>query len=136
MIVSVPASAPIVPPETGASSTSMECAASAAASSRASAGGAVDMSMQSEPAASPSARPPGPSVARRTAAGDGSIVIAASAPRAASRALAQRSTPSTAASGSRSKPRTSWPAATSRAVIGRPMRPSPTNAMTATSPLS
>ena len=69
MIVSVPASAPIVPPETGASSASMERAARAAASSRASDGGAVDMSMQSEPAASPSARPPGPSVARRTARG-------------------------------------------------------------------
>ena len=52
------------------------------------------MSMQSEPAASPSARPPGPSVAARTASGEGSIVIATSAPLGRlARARAQRSTP-------------------------------------------
>ena len=90
MIVSVPASAPIVPPETGASSASMPRGASAAASSRARRGRRgrhVDAERAGRETLGRGR--PGPSVAARTAAGDGSIVIATSAPSAASRALAR-----------------------------------------------
>ena len=85
MKVSVPASAPMVPPETGASSIGRPASA---ATARAVSTSMVEQSIRMAPGALATAMPPAPSQASRTWRPAGSMVMTNSAPAAAAAALA------------------------------------------------
>ncbi|OIQ69670.1 hypothetical protein GALL_487280 [mine drainage metagenome] len=123
MKVSVPAVAPPVPPETGASSAPRPAACARSATARAESTSTVEQSHSTAPlriAGITSA-----ATARRIAP-FGSMVITTFAPRAASAALAALVTPSGIAA-MVSKPATSCPALARLAAIGAPMLPNPMN---------
>ena len=121
MKVSVPAAAPPIPPETGASSDPNSAAAACAATSRALSTSTVEQSHRIAP---------GFIAGITCAATDfricpfGSMVMTTSAPAAASTAPVAGDTPSTSAAAG-SKPDTSCPAAARLRAIGAPMFPSP-----------
>src|ERR1700730_4861981 len=130
MKASVPATAPLTPPDTGASSWAKPCSAACALTVRASSTEIVELSMPSAPEAaagktSASHRLP-PSPVRR-------MVITTSPSATASAPLPKTCTPLSAAAdeaeGTGSKPRTVCPAATRFAAIGPPMLPRPRNAI-------
>ena len=132
MIVSVPSRAPLTPPETGASSAAAPRSRSAAASRRASAGGLVDMSTHSTPSRAAA------SVAASTVSGSGSsvITISAAAPTPSAEPPSVAPSATSASTGPRLRLCTTTPnpAASSRAAIGRPIRPSPITPTSMVSP--
>ena len=132
MIVSLPFSAPLTPPETGASTRVTSAADNVCASSRVDAGSDELMSTTTLLGASAAAS----SKSRTTASTTvelGSMRMTTDAARAASTAVATPVPPFAAnrsrAAGSRSKPVTRYPAPIRRAAIGEPMLPSPMSAM-------
>ena len=84
MIASVPSTARLTPPDTGASIRQMPFAASSSARRRVSIGADELMSMTSAPGCSASAAPSLPSSASRTIAPFGSMVMTTDVPSAAS----------------------------------------------------
>ena len=136
MIVSVPASAPTTPPETGASRKAMPISASFSPMAFTRSGGQVAMRTTSLPR--PSARA-APSANRTCSAWSALTTISssASAPSAATDAVWQGTPPAAASSASdaglMSKPRTTVPGMPSRRrAMGRPMAPRPTKASVVT----
>src|SRR5688572_20119041 len=136
MKVSVPAMAPPVPPETGASIMAMPLAAAASATLREVAAAMVLLSMTSVPAAMLSSRPGLPAPPRNrpsTCALAGSMLITTSASATESAAEEAMPRPSAAyflqASADRSKALTSWPAFFRFMAMGPPMLPRPMNAI-------
>src|SRR5471032_3303465 len=131
--VSVPAVAPPVPPETGASAMATPCLAAAAATSRAVCGSMVLQSTAGTPLPIPASTPSSPSQTLRTCTAAGSMVITSSAPSAACRAEALMLPPSCASSAStvlfRSTRFSEWPALIRLRAIGAPMLPRPINAI-------
>ena len=130
MKVSVAASAPAVPPETGASRKARPASALSLCTVAMS---MVELSIRIAPGALAAAAPPGASSASRTCWPAGSMVMTNSAPCAASAAEPAVAPPSAAkaatASGTTSKPVTWWPdppfAFSRLRAIGRPILPSP-----------
>ncbi|MCY1365458.1 hypothetical protein D9M69_523040 [compost metagenome] len=98
MKVRVPAAAPAVPPDTGASSSSMPRALAAACTLRADSGAMVEHSSTRLPGAMDSSRPPSPSSNPSTCLLAGSMVITTCAPPTASRASRAGVAPSAASS--------------------------------------
>ncbi len=139
MKVSVPAAAPPVPPDTGASMNAPPCARTSSPTACALAGSIALESISSAPGASPASTPSGAVNAARTCAAAGSIVITQAAPAAASRADAATCAPpsltSRSASSLRSNACTSWPAFTRLSAIGAPMWPRPMNPIFMTPPV-
>lgn len=137
MKVSVPALAPPVPPETGASTDRQPCASARAWALRALSTSTVEESISSVPAGSAAASCVQTSTTCRPA---GSMVMTTSAPSAAARAEPATVIPSARAAsseaGTRSKPRTVWPAFTRLAAMGPPMLPRPMNPMVCAIPSS
>ena len=133
MKVSVPACAPPVPPETGASATATPCLAAAAATSRMVCGSMVLQSTAGTPWPIPAKTPSSPSQTLRTWAAAGSMVITSSAPVAASRGEPLMLPPSSASSLStvwfRSNRFSAWPALIRLRAMGAPMLPKPINAI-------
>ncbi|MNP59604.1 hypothetical protein D3C76_1546100 [compost metagenome] len=100
MKVSVPAAAPPVPPDTGASAMATPCLAAAAATSRAVCGSMVLQSTAGTPLPMPASTPSSPSQTLRTCTAAGNMVITSSASCAASRADALMLPPSCSSSAS------------------------------------
>src|SRR6478672_397014 len=94
MKVSVPASAPATPPDTGASTMGQPFAFASIATSRAVSGSMVEESMSGVPGAAPFNTPYSPRYTERTWGEEGSIVITSSTPRAHSAAEVATSQPS------------------------------------------
>ncbi len=133
MKVNVPAWAPPVPPDTGASAITTPCFAAAAATSRAVCGSMVLQSTAGTPLPMPASTPSSPSHTLRTWAAAGSMVTTNSAPSAAARGEALMVPPSSASSLStvwfRSNRFSAWPALIRLRAIGAPMLPRPINAI-------
>src|SRR5574343_1326943 len=133
MKVSVPAMAPPVPPETGASMKSMPAASAALATFWLVAAAIVELSITSVPLAMLASRLPLPRNRPSTCWLAGSMVMTASAPCTASCALAAPCRPSALilaqASWLRSKVLTLWPALCRLMAMGPPMLPRPMNAI-------
>ena len=133
MKVSVPAWAPPVPPDTGASATATPCLAAAAATSRMVCGSMVLQSTAGTPLPMPASTPSSLSHTLRTWAAAGSMVITNSAPWAASRGELLIVPPSSASSLStawfRSNRFSAWPALIRLRAMGAPMLPRPINAI-------
>ncbi len=133
MNVSVPAAAPAVPPETGASIKSTPLAWAAAPTFCALAAAMVLLSIINAPAGSMPSKPLSPRYSASTWALAGSMLTTTSAPWAASKALAATVTPSartaSQAAADKSKAATSWPAFFRLTAIGPPMLPIPINAI-------
>ncbi|MNF95724.1 hypothetical protein D3C84_784910 [compost metagenome] len=134
MIARVPASAPGVPPDTGASIQRMPVRdSSSAAISRVAAGSRLEKSTSNWPGRAPSMMPPSPNTTLRTTrvSARQSMTISASAQSSAG-VFTQRapcSTRETHFSGDRFHTVSGKPAASRRRVIGRPIRPIPAKAM-------
>src|SRR5229473_1740279 len=136
MIASVPSTARLTPPETGASTRATPRAASSAPSSRVPTGADELMSMTSEPAArparTPSLLPAVPHSTFRTVLPSGSMVTtsALARPSAASEAgRAARAAKPARRAGSASPSTSSNPAFSRFSAIGAPILPSPTKPM-------
>ena len=132
MIVRVPASAPLVPPLTGASANPTARAARRAAIRRDPAGSPEVQSIRSAPVARPARSPSGPSRSASTSREVGRQVTTTAAPSAASRGVAALRTSCALANASalarvRFQTVSREPRA-SRAAIGAPMAPSPRKA--------
>ena len=129
MIVSAAALAPLVPPDTGASSTARPMSASRAAVRAACAGAWVQPMPTMAPRGSAAAAPCSNSTASACSP-DTTISHSSSASRAASAALAAAwppaATSASAAPARTSKPRTACPALTRLTAIGTPIAPRPT----------
>ncbi|CAM5204780.1 hypothetical protein CDEN61S_02802 [Castellaniella denitrificans] len=133
MKVSVPATAPPVPPDTGASIMRMPRCAAAAETLRADSGAMVLHSSTSVPRVMAVSRPSSPRYRPSTWRLAGSMVTIRSAPATASAAEAAAVAPdwtrAWTACGTRSKTRSVWPAFSRFCAIGPPMWPSPMNPM-------
>lgn len=131
MKVSVPAAAPPVPPDTGASTNAPPCSRTSAPNACALAGSIVLESITVAPAPRPASTPFSPDSTERTCGAAGSIVITNVAPDAASRGEAATCAPASCsarnASALRSNACTSWPAFSRFSAIGAPMWPRPIN---------
>src|SRR5882672_1892274 len=127
--VSVAASAPATPPDTGASRASKPALAAAAWTTRAVSTSMVEQTMSSVPGPARPMMPSAPRYTPRTCWPAGSMVMTMSAPPiAAPRSAAAAAPAATALSTAGpavSKARTSWPAASRLRAIGRPMFPNP-----------
>ena len=129
MMTRLPFSAPGTPPDTGASMSPMPCAASRAANARAESGAMLEKSTTRLPGRAAAATPCMPNSTASTAAWSVRHIMtmsdcrATSAGEAATRA--PRASTGASLSGVRFHTVTSWPAASSRSVMGRPMRPIP-----------
>ena len=132
MKVSVPATAPPVPPETGASSASRPLAPASACTTRALSTSMVEESISSAPSGT---APAISSQTTSTCLPAGSMVTTTCARRTQSSALSASARPAAVAAsraaGDRSKPVTPWPARRRLSAMGRPMLPSPMNATSA-----
>src|SRR5262249_20517090 len=130
MKVSVAASAPATPPDTGASSMAMPRSAAAACTARALSTSMVELSINTAPA-SAAAITPAPRNTLRTLAPTGSMVTTKSTPLAASSTevalLAPDCTTKFTASSLRSNTLRLWPALIRLRAIGAPMLPTPMN---------
>lgn len=133
MKVSVPAAAPPVPPETGASTKTLPCAATRAAKALALSGSIVLESTIGTPFGMPARMPSSAVSTLRTCAAAGSMVIAQSTPVTAAlgegAALAPASASDCTAWASRSNTLSAWPAFNRLRAIGAPMLPSPIKAI-------
>ena len=133
MKVNVPAPAPPVPPETGASAITTPCLAAAAATSRMVCGSMVLQSTAGTPLPMPASTPSSFSQTLRTWAAAGSMVITSSAPCAASRGEPVTVAPSSANSlntpGLTSNTFSLFPAKSRLRAIGAPILPKPINAI-------
>ncbi len=133
MIVSVPVSAAGEDPVTGASTNARPRSESCPPSSLAVDGAIVDMSTTSAPGGAALAAPSGPSRTDSTCGPSTTIVITASASRAASAGVAAARVPCSAAQSAavarvRFHTVTSWPARTSWSAMREPMIPRPMKA--------
>ena len=131
MMVSSPVRARGTPPDTGASTMAMPCAASIAPSCAVPCGSQEPMSMTTLPRGRRAARPPSPVSTCCTTFPSGSIRITASSPGPRAPRLGNACPPVSVATACATSGRTSTscsakPAAASRAAIGRPMLPRPT----------
>lgn len=129
MKVSVPAAAPPVPPDTGASTNAPPPPRTSSPNACALAGSMVLESITIAPAARPASTPFSCVSTARTCAAAGSIVTTNAAPAAASRGEAATCAPPSftrrSASSLRSNACTSWPAFSRLSAIGAPMWPKP-----------
>ncbi len=129
MIASVAASAPAVPPDTGASRCSIPRASSRAAMSRVATGEMVAMSTTIVPGCAPSTMPFAPSATASLSALAMTMVKTTSASAATSagepQARAPASTCGCIASGRRAHTASGCPARRRCSAIGRPMAPRP-----------
>src|SRR5690606_18911129 len=127
MIVRLPASAPLTPPETGASTRVAPRAATSSARERVRSGSEEPMSTSTVPGASASTSPV-PRTTASTTFESGSIRITAPTPSATSAAFSTNVTTSASPGlGAVSWPRTDTPAAASLRAMGPPIRPRPMN---------
>ena len=133
MIDSTPSMAPGSPPETGASSGFRPFSLACSARSVATSGRMVEKSIQVAPAAAEARMPSSPSSTFSTSGESGTMVMMTSAPSTASAMVAAACPPASARAsalaGVRLKPRTVKPALTRFLAMGRPMIPSPMNAI-------
>ena len=133
MNVRVPAAAPLIPPDTGASTNAKPASAAARCSSSAVATSMVELSTRSASFGARASTPSSPRYTARECSPLGSMVMTTSAPSSASFMVRNVCTPpsraAAIAASLRSKPRTSWPAATRLADIGAPMWPRPIQVM-------
>ncbi len=130
--VRVPAAAPVVPPETGASIIEWPAACAALATSRALWGSMVEQSIRCVALASWANSPSLPKYTLFTWAAAGSIVINTSGAAWAKawgevKAIAPSATTESIAAWDKSKTDNWWPALIRLAAIGPPMLPSPKN---------
>ena len=119
--VSVPATAPPIPPDTGASSVNNPAAHACSATARALSTSTVEQSHSTAPCCIAGITS---TATLRRMAPFGSMVMTTSAPAAACAAVSARATPS-GMGAVRSNPRTAWPALARFAAIGPPMLPKP-----------
>ena len=135
MKVSVAAFAPLMPPETGASTKRKPAAAAASCRAWAEAMSIVEESTSSVRVSAWARTPSSPRYTARACSPLGSMVKTTSAPSTASAMLPAGLTPpasaAATASGLRSKPRTSCPALARFTDMDPPMFPSPIQAITA-----
>ncbi|MNN34233.1 hypothetical protein D3C81_1480290 [compost metagenome] len=132
MIARVPASAPGVPPDTGASSQAMpHNAASSAAISRVAVGSRLEKSISNWPLRPPWAMPCSPNTTSRTTAVSARHSSTMSLPWHNSAGLLARRAPAATSaahfSGLRFHTVSGYPAASRRRHMGRPIRPMPAN---------
>eukprot|EP01022_Parablepharisma_sp_SALTPOND_P009847 TRINITY_DN14066_c0_g1_i1.p1 TRINITY_DN14066_c0_g1~~TRINITY_DN14066_c0_g1_i1.p1 ORF type:complete len:1308 (-),score=476.92 TRINITY_DN14066_c0_g1_i1:655-4578(-) len=140
MKVRVPAVAPLVPPETGASSISKPPALAAAATLRAASGAMVEQSISRVPGLAEASTPASPRQSDSTCRLAGSMVMTTSALATAAMesasVLPPTSTSLSTLALTRSWPLTANPALTRFCAIGKPMLPRPMKTMLALMMLS